>query len=95
MSNKFFRGNHLRPRVGYQALEGGVPSNKKVALVGAAQDENVIRMHQTISQGAYSREQGLSLREIQWQHAQMIPDLFELGRLAASAASSSSAAQSG
>ncbi len=45
--------------------------------MGATEDENIVGMGHTISQSSYSREQRLSLCEINGKHSEMISDSFK------------------
>jgi hypothetical protein len=78
MYNELFRGDDLRFLRSYQILQEYIAGDKEVTLIGATENENVIRVCQPIPQSPYSWEQSFSLCEIYWQHSQMVSDLFEL-----------------
>src|SRR5712691_8128813 len=78
MSNEFLRSHDPRSLGRHQALEVCVARDKEVTFIGAAEDENVIRVRQPIPQGSYSREQSFSFSEIHRQHSQMISNVLEL-----------------
>jgi hypothetical protein len=62
---------------GNQGLQPCVSGNKEIAINGAAQDQNVVRVGNTISQSPYSWQQSFGSFEIDRQHPKVIPDAFE------------------
>ena len=56
MSYELFRGHYVGFRGSYQALKVYIRGNKKITFIGAAENENGIRVRETISQGSHSWE---------------------------------------
>lgn len=44
MGNEFLRSNYLRFLGPHQALEENIARHEKVAFIGTAEDQNIIRM---------------------------------------------------
>jgi len=78
MRNELFRSNDLWFFGGGQVLQASITRNQEVASVCTAENEDVIRVHQAISQSSHSREQLFGLCKIDWQHTQVVSDAFEL-----------------
>jgi hypothetical protein len=78
MGNELFRSYDLGLPGRHQILQERVSRDKEVAFIGAAQDENIIRVNQAIPQSSHSREQRFRFGQIHRQNAQMVPDSFKL-----------------
>src|SRR5258707_15386426 len=76
--SEFFGSHHLGFSGRYQTLQEFVARHKEVALTSATEDENVIRMHQTIPQVPHLRKQSFGLREFHRRHSQIVHDALEL-----------------
>jgi hypothetical protein len=79
MGKEFLRSHYLGFLGRHQVLEQGIASDKEVAFIGAADDENFVRVRHAILQCPRSWDQSLSLGEIKRQHSQVISNLFKFG----------------
>jgi hypothetical protein len=79
MGDEFLRSHYLRFLGRHQVLKQDIAGDKKVAFIGAAEDKNVICVHQSAPQRSRARDQSFSFGEVNWQHSQMISNLFKFG----------------
>lgn len=77
MLNKLLRSDDLWFLGRRQIPQKHIACDKEVTLLGATENENVIRVCQPVPQRPYSWEQSFSLDKVYRQHSQMVSDPFE------------------